>query len=499
MIVSYKNKRDIHYRLGLTMNCKYNFNELSVFVDNGCDDSKAKAISEHIKNCKNCGQKLAWLNTMKLSLSELPTISPSKNFDENFVFLLRERLIQGQKQNFFDSIQKFFAYIFDGLIRIFKPAQVIGIASVGILLTILIVFNYYLTPKPVYIEFSAGKAEIYTSASAEWIKASPNIRLRKGDKIKTGQQAIVNMVLSDDLKIRIKDNSLVYLSYQRRGWQRPKFLFMVEYGDILINAAQQTSSSVSIKSPGCGVDVIRGSFMMSVRKDNPNTTWLGVLEGEVDVLPIVHPLNNEGEKPVLTSVLSGQKVSVKRYEKPSRPELLSEKEWVLLQELYELIEIPGIILLIGTEPDRVDNLLKPASLCITDKSKSSVPGDIESAVNSIMDARARNSISDLEDAVKILEELLSKYADKNYVVELLMFAASYYYHIDDYNDSLRLFEKVLRDYPDSRFASLAQCAIATVYNNGINDNGKAMEAYDLLIKNYPNSIDAFRAKEALAR
>ena len=67
----------------------------------------------------------------------------------------------------------------------------------------------------------------------------------------------------------------------------------------------------------------------------------------------------------------------------------------------------------------------------------------------------------------------------------------------DYDNALRIFSKVISDYPASSLASLAQCAIATIYQQGIKDLDTAKKEYWGLIKTYPNSVDAIRAKEML--
>jgi tetratricopeptide (TPR) repeat protein len=168
-----------------------------------------------------------------------------------------------------------------------------------------------------------------------------------------------------------------------------------------------------------------------------------------------------------------------------------------MQELYQLAETPQIMLLIGTNTDRIDELFKPAPVYIPHIKRNLIPGPMHKELDIMMESVARNKTDTIKTAAKRLEDMLKGYTSHEYSVEILMSIGSHYHFIHDYDNALRIFQKVLKDYPDSAYASLAQCAIATIYQKDLKDTEKAEKTYKELLQAYPDSVDAIRAKENL--
>ena len=98
----------------------------------------------------------------------------------------------------------------------------------------------------------------------------------------------------------------------------------------------------------------------------------------------------------------------------------------------------------------------------------------------------------------MLRSMLKQYPNPRYNIEILMFIASHFYYAHDYKSSLKILEEVRIQYPDSEFASLAQCSMASIYQNDLRDIDRAKVIYNQLISAYPSSADAIRAKEILS-
>jgi tetratricopeptide (TPR) repeat protein len=228
-----------------------------------------------------------------------------------------------------------------------------------------------------------------------------------------------------------------------------------------------------------------------------NRTWLGVLEGKVKLVSKIHPLKDSKGERIATYVASGQKAVTRTYSYPTVPELFSEKEWCTVQELYQLTEAPQIMLLIGTGPDRIDELLRPAPVYIPDIKRGSIPEPIERQLDAIMDTVQAGSGDAIRTATRRLEDALKEYPRSEYSVDILMFIGSHYSFVHNYDDALRIFAKVMEEYPDSAYASLAQCAIATIYQKDLKNIEKAEQTYRELLQAYPDSVDAIRARENL--
>jgi len=198
-------------------------------------------------------------------------------------------------------------------------------------------------------------------------------------------------------------------------------------------------------------------------------------------------------------VSAGQKASIIQYSSPTIPELLSNKEWKSMLELYQLIEKPQVMLLIGTGPNRVDEFLeRPTLVYIPSAIRRTIPSDLLEAINSVKLASDEGNLELIKTRTVKLQNMLEQYPNPRYSVEILMFIASHFYYAHDYSSSLKVLEKVKAQYPDSEFASLAQCSMASIYQNDLKDIDKANMIYNQLITAYPGSADAIRAKEVLS-
>jgi len=479
------------------MRCNKKIKELSLYIDNKLSVKKSQALGDHILNCPQCKETVGGLRSMRLSLKQLKPIEESANFDAQFNMLLSERLNSKRARlwRLKEAVCGTAISLRDSLIYP-MPAAIKVAASFLLVVTAVVGIRYQSLQKMPFVEFASGQIKIYRPADKAWVMPSAQMRLRSGDRIYAEDGAVLNIASKDRYKMRIKDKSLIVLSKLKSGMRHVDTDLSISHGNLLVNTTKKfKGSTLKMYTPACEAEVVGTAFMVKVIDKK---TWLGVLEGRVKILSKVHPLKEKDEKRIATYISSGQKAKIKSYYYPTVPELFTEKEWKSMQELYQMAESRQIMLLIGTGADRIDNLLKVAPLYIPDASKRQMPSQIHSLIDGIIKAEAEGDVHALNQLAKDLEIALEKHPDNGYNAKLLMFLASHYYQIRNFEGAMRVFEYVLNRYPESQMASLAQCAIATIYEKDLKEINKAERIYKQLLKAYPDSVDAIRAKETLS-
>jgi hypothetical protein len=481
----------------IKMGCKISFEQLSLYLDGRCAEQEAQTLKDHISVCPRCKEQLGRLGALKASLHDLPEIKESEGFDFEFNRLLQQRLTEQAAPSWKVRLEGSLARIRDS-VAYPVPALVKVAASFIVVISLALGMRYQAIQKIPVVEFVAGPVEVYSQAKGEWVAPEIDMRLKAGDKIRCQEGGVFHIASRNKYKARIKDDSLIVLSKLDSGWRNIDTDFGISYGNLLVNTTDKFKGShMKIQTPACDAEVVGTAFMIKVLPEPENETWLGVLEGKVKVLAKAHPLKELDMQKAITYVSSGQKVVVKAYSYPTIPELFSEKEWRMVQELYQLTDKPEIILLVGTSSDRIEELLKPAPVYISGITGRTVPKQIDRAIAVVIEAAQQDDHRLLYKSLRELENLLTRYPNPQYDVEILMFIASYYHYTGDYEDALRIFEKVVKSYPDSDLASLAQCGIATIYQKDLKDIKRAENAYQALVNTYPDSVDAVRAKEVL--
>ena len=481
------------------MRCDITFKEISLYLDGRYKGTQKKDMEEHILTCPACKKQLDRASLLKASLQNLAPVKESEGFDFEFNRLLQERLAKRRTWVWiWDITERAFAGIRDAAVFP-APAFVKVAASFVVVIAVVSGLRTTAMLRVPAVEFAAGDVKIYRAPHAKEIAPRVNMRFKRGDKIEMGEGAILNIASKGLYRARIKDKSLIVLSQLNSGWRHIDANFSISHGNLLVNTTRHfKGSKMKIRTPACNTEVVGTAFMVKVSPEPENKTWLGVLKGRVKVLSKVHPLKAAEMKELAAYVSSGQKINIKPYSYPTIPELFSEKEWQMVQELYQLTDMPKVILVIGTEPNRIEELLKPAPVYIPHIMHRDVPRQIEVLVESIIGATRESRAAQLRKSIEKLEQLLEKYPNPKYNVEILMFIASHYHYLNDYENAIRIFNKVIKEYPESSLASLAQCAVGTIYQKDLKDAQRAEEVYRQLLSIYPDSIDAMRAKENLA-
>ncbi len=458
------------------MVCKANFKDLSRYIDGAQDMRQKEIIESHLKVCPDCRKTLEGLSLLKQSLSEMPIVKESQDFDFVFNQKLNERL---QKETITWQIKDIFTSRVPVLVRV----AALLILSISVTLGS---YNYYIYNQLPFVETVNGDARLYKAGSQSWIALAPNARLKENDRIESAQGAIINIIARGKYAARIKEASDIRIAKLDVGHKNHFTEFDIKYGKLLVNTKETfKGSTMTLKSPSCQARVVGTAFAIDVDKPSSGNTWLGVLEGKVKV-------TSQGED---VYVSAGQKTEVKLSDVPDAPTLLSDDEWNFIQELYQLGEKPQVVLLVSTRENRVDELLKPAPLYILDTSPRTIPRELEAIINIINKAIEQNDIETHKFAIERLQALVQKHPNPKYNPQFIMFIGSYYYYIGDYEKAVESFDRIVSEYPDYVLSSLAQRAIIEIYKNNLNDKDKANEAIKKLLQKYPDSVDSKKFME----
>ena len=79
----------------------------------------------------------------------------------------------------------------------------------------------------------------------------------------------------------------------------------------------------------------------------------------------------------------------------------------------------------------------------------------------------------------------------------MLFIGAYYHYLDDHEAAKDTFARVLKEYPGTPLASLAECAKAYMCETSLKDQVTADRLYKEIIKKYPTSPEADFARERL--
>jgi tetratricopeptide (TPR) repeat protein len=478
------------------MNAHINYKDISLYIDGVYDQKKREALEAHLADCPLCRKSLKQAESLKASLSHLPKIEESPGFDPLFKRLLDERIAYQETHNLFSAARHNLSALFDSFI-VPVPAGLKIAASLLLIISLSIGIRSHVAGRIPFVEFSSGDVRIYRQSSSARVVSRSHLRLKAGDKIELKDGALINLASRGRYKARIKGDALLVVSRIEGGFGGIDTDFSLSRGSMLVNTTDGfKGSNMRIHTPACDAEIVGTAFAINVSENN---TWLGVLEGTVKLVSRPHPLKTGIEYPGHVFVTAGQKAYTRQYACTTRPELLSDREWQSMLELYQLVEDPQIILLVGTGVNRVDGLLnRPAPVYIPDSVKHLIPIQLLRSIYNVVDSVEAGDLAAIGNKTRDLMAMLSQYPDAMYKIEILMFIASHFHYVKDYEAALEVFDQVIDRYPESGMASLARFGQASIYQNDLKDTVMARDIYADLIKSYPDSAEAIRAGEQLS-
>ena len=314
------------------------------------------------------------------------------------------------------------------------------------------------------------------------------VAARLGEIIATETGSELDIVLSGKYAIRLKEKTKIKIARFTPRYGKGKAVFELIDGKTLISIEQGfKGSSFVVDTDAAKATALGTKFAIDVSKKSK--TEISVLEGKVRVKSTYRPKKILLAKQTVI-VGAGQKTEISVGHTPLMPQMLVEKEWRELEELYQIGKKPQVMLLIKNTPDRVKQLLRPCPIYISDEKPREIPDILEKAVLKMKDALESKDKSKHLESVKLLERIVEEYPNPKYNVQFLLYIGAYYEYLGYYNQAINTFEKVLKRYPNLPLASLAQCAIGVVYEENLYDREKADTAYELVLSRYPDSLEA---------
>jgi len=368
--------------------------------------------------------------------------------------------------------------------------------SLAACLALFIVGAHFLMPRNPVLRNINGTVKIYRANRNEWIFADrDNIKIAKRDIVKTFEKGAVDIVLPNRYKVRLKNKTEIKLASVTSFIGTGKTIYELEKGRSFTYYEKSVrKNTFSIKTSQAMVSVI-GTAFMTEALPTINKTWVGVLNGTVTVTGLTSLPHEKGN---IVYVKPGEKTIVRTGSKPTVPVRLLESELMDLEELFRIGEKQQVALLISGGKNRVRELLSVTPLYIS-SDETELSRQVKEIVISFSEAIKQGSKDMHRDSIKKLEELVRTNPNPKYEVQFLLFIGAYYNYLGDHERSISTFRKVVDDYPRSRLASIAQCAIGYIYEHHIKDKKKALEAYYLVKAKYPYSVEMEEALSGIAR
>ena len=448
---------------------------LSYYLDERLPRDKMRLTESHLSACSGCKETFLSLKASKDILKNLPQAQTSAALDSEFKKRLRF------EENMRPAIS--------------KPAPVF-IKAVALVTVIAFVFvslvwnNISVMPAIASVD---GKVEIYSRKKAVWRDAVEGMRLNEGDMIKVAGGGTVN-IESKKYEIMLKENTEIKTVLLEKTFTKNRGVtYGLNKGKVLVATKKGfEGSNLKIDSPAAEIEATGTGFMVNALSSNKDKTWVGVLDGTVEVRPKMELAKLSPG----VSVEAGKAVEVIAGSAPGSPRYLLEEEWKEVQEIYHIGEQPQVALLISMTPRRVHELLRPAALYISSKKADPVPEALIQIASRINKAVVSEDKAKHLDTIHDLERLIAKYPNPGYDTQFFFFIAAYYYYIDEYKGAVFTLDSIIRKHSSSDLVSLAHCAKGLIYEKDLNDPANAALSYRKVLNAYPKSLEAEEARMA---
>ncbi|MDI6803750.1 MAG: tetratricopeptide repeat protein [Bacteroidota bacterium] len=100
-------------------------------------------------------------------------------------------------------------------------------------------------------------------------------------------------------------------------------------------------------------------------------------------------------------------------------------------------------------------------------------------------------------AAEVLEVLAAKQPEADIVENTLVVLGDVYTMMQQYEKAVFTYERIMKDFPDNVFADKSQLKTAAVYQWGLKNSVKAIEAYQMLLEKYPGSVYVNEARRRI--
>lgn len=470
------------------MRHKYFIERLAAYADKRTEESESLKIKAHLLSCKECS---AIFNDMLLAKRFL-NVTDQQEIPADVNMAVKEAIAQEKVKQannplnlINEKIKVIGELIWSGTVlrKSMAFATVAALAFVGFGL-----YRIHASQLTSIVVASRGPVQVFSKSKNKWMPAKSGLRISSKDIVQTGQYGQLDIESNKLFEFRIKQNSKVRFERLAKNIYSNTTI-AVERGKIMINTNDSfKGSSMKVVTKASCATVIGTSFVVGVNPLQENTTWVGVLKGNVSVVGLgVSDALKDYNK---VMVKAGEKTVIRPGEVPTIPEIFSDKEWLAMDELYRIGDIPQVSLLISANPNRVEELMRPCMLYIYDKEPRTLSEEFDKVILQIKKAVDESDMMLHKKNAKRLAVLIKKYPSSKYTTQFYLFLSAYSYYIDDYKSGLNALNTIIDDYNDSSLVSLAICAKAYIYENGLKDINSADILYKKIIAFYPNTPEA---------
>ena len=360
------------------------------------------------------------------------------------------------------------------------PMVPVMAGGMGIVL-ILAFFGFFIfqTPDEPFVNLIQGNVSRAQKGS-DLVTLSKGTQLKTGDQIVTGLSDWAILELPDHYQVKIESNSSLTINQLKKKWFG-KSVFHLSKGQVLVSIGSQKPYPFEVKTPNAYARAIGTQFAVQVSSFVKPVSWVGILEGKVEVGKLGSDLS--------IPVTAGNEIYIsEEITKPTEREMMDERRQEL-KDLFQFAKKNQLILLISMSENRVNELLEPALLYFIVENDREDLKQIPIVMSQLGKALKSGDILQQEKAIGNLEQAIRNQKELDQVSGLL-YAGAYYYFLQKYNDSVRVFEDVIKQYPKSSLRSLALMAAAKIYDENLNNPERALELTDTILKEYPKSYEA---------
>jgi len=466
----------MNHRIGLEL--------ISMYVDGRLPGHRHNAVASHIEGCLSCGNTVRMLRGYKAAVAVLHPVEESVTFDLQFRDKLNEALVARARPSPLAVIAERMLEDARALLVPRVPALVRITALVIVTISLGIGSYFYTSVENPIVVAMYGEATVSTPSGARALQSGQKIG--PGSTISIQEGSSLDIEVSGKFAIRLKENSSVRIGRMIPKYRKGEVRIALNKGKALVRIDEGFKGSrFFMRTSAAEVKALGTKFAVDATEKLRKRTWVGVLEGAVEVAGVGR--SQQAKKIV---VKTGQMTIVDIKEGPAAPRRLALDEWRELEELYQIGKKLQVLLLVRNTADRAMEVLRPAPLYISDEEKGELPSLVKTAIQTINQAIEKNDINQHLESIRLLEQVVKEYPNPRYDPQLLLFIGAYYRFIGHYTDSIRTLERVVEEYPETTFASIAQCAIGIVFERDLKDVSKASEAYNTVLRNYPDSLEA---------
>ena len=321
-------------------------------------------------------------------------------------------------------------------------------------------------------------------------------KLKTGDSIRTGASGWVLIELDHAYRLKVQPESEIVLENPKQGSLPSKTVFYLSKGQALvsIHTERHAKYPLEIRTPHAFAHALGTEFIVDSSPSMAQSS-IAVLRGTVAVGSAA---KNGRISPPPVHVQAGQQARVAGNQAPETPQTIVETERKKFEEWFQLGRRNQVILLISMSAGRVNELLKPCALYLRLESANPASRAVESVIEDIRSASENKDLGRHLTSIEKLEKLTSGENDLD-PVSLLLFTGAYYDYLDQPAQAVRVFEKVVSDYPNSQYRSLALAAAALICEQKLHSPEKAVSLAQQILTQYPESYEAPKAAELVER